>query len=251
MPKAIVSILLIFFITGCSVIRKESLIDKELIEKDNVSYKQIAESNITNDDFSIIKAEITLFTGTDKEKLIGNIKYSHTGTYLISLRNPSGIEGARVLITSDSIKINDRINKKFYYGSSKYLNQKYGITTDLIPVILGDFVTVDHDQRIINCSKNIALIETVLDGKSLIYNINCSKKRVNNIVINDQINGQSVNIEFKKFENIDNKYIARSISIINNKENEKILLNIEKFEPGLENEIKFIPGRKYEKILLK
>ena len=55
--------------------------------------------------------------------------------FLISIKSHTGIEVARIFLTGDSIMINDRINKKLYYGSTSYLKNKYGLTTAVFPVI--------------------------------------------------------------------------------------------------------------------
>ena len=118
MRKNALILLLIYCITGCSVVKRETNTDFLSEENQTNSYEQIRALNITNKDFNIIKAEIDISTDNEKQKLLGSIKYKTPETYLISIRNKSGIEAARILITSDTIMINDRINKKLYYGNT-------------------------------------------------------------------------------------------------------------------------------------
>jgi len=238
------------FITGCAILKKETTAQAGEINN-SVSYEQIRALNITNNDFNIIKAEIDIIIGNESEKMLGNIKYKETETYLVSIRNHTGIEGARILITSDSILVNDRINKKLYYGSTDYLNKKYGITTKLLPIIVGDFIIGDNDSTVMECSKNDANIEADIGGKKIHYKIDCGKKKITSVIIEDEITGKKIKIEYKKFEKDGVCQIARKITIKSNEEEERIEINIEKYELGLENDITFIPGKKYEKILLK
>jgi len=238
------------FITGCAILKKETTEQAGEI-KNSVSYEQIRALNITNNDFNIIKAEINIIIGNEREKMLGNIKYKEPETYLISIRNHTGIEGARILITSDSILVNDRINKKLYYGSTDYLNKKYGITIGLLPIITGDLIIDDNDSTVMECIKNAANINTDIGGKKIHYKIDCGKTKVTSVNIEDEITGKKLKIEFKKFEKDESCQIAKKITIKSNEENERIEINIEKCELGLENDITFIPGKKYEKILLK
>jgi len=239
------------FITGCAIVKKETVARPDGGGKKAIGYEEIKSLNITNNNFNIIKAEINIFTEGENEKLLGYIKYNNTETYLISIRNRSGIEGARILITSDSILVNDRINKKLYYGSTSYLNKKYGITTEILPIILGDFIIVNGDNRIVKCNKNTAYIDNELKGKKTHFTVDCEKMKVTSVIIEDEITERKFAIDFKKFEKYKNCYLARKITIKSSKEDERIEVNIEKFEQGVENDITFIPGKKYEKVLLK
>ena len=69
------------------------------------------------------------------------LKFEYPDKYLISIKSRTGIEGARIYISEDTILFNDRINKKMYYGSSLYLKRKYGLTTNFLPLIFGDIVS--------------------------------------------------------------------------------------------------------------
>ena len=62
--------------------------------------------------------------------------------------------------------INDRFNKKLYYGSTSYLKSKYGVTTALLPVFLGDYV---NDQKL--DSTKIKCIDGKLNILGIINNV--------------------------------------------------------------------------------
>lgn len=246
-----VLILFVPYITGCASLKKSTIQETTGIERNKVNYQEIRELNLSNNDFNIIKADI-IITGNDgKEKLLGNIKYKDGGTYLISLRNRSGIEGARIFITNDTILINDRINKTLYYGSSDYLEDKYGITTEILPIILGDFITDKRNKESLECSKNKTYINELVGTKEINYTIDCNKKKIRNISVKDKFTGTKINIELSKFIETEEYSIAQNIFITTDNQKERIDVSIEKISIGIEREITFIPGRNYEKILLK
>ena len=68
------------------------------------------------------------------------MKYRLPGNYLVSIRNKTGMEAARVYVTHDTVLINDRIYRKLYIGSNEYLLKKYGIATNSLPLVFGDYL---------------------------------------------------------------------------------------------------------------
>ena len=86
-------------------------------------FESTKNQNITNNGFFIQKAEIEIVTGEGKEKYLASIKFEKPDKYLISVKSRTGIEGARIYISNDSILVNDRINKKLYSGNTFYLKR--------------------------------------------------------------------------------------------------------------------------------
>jgi len=238
-------------ITGCAAIKKSKMQETYGIVRNKVNYQDIKELNISNNDFNIIKADIVITRIDRKEKLLGNLKYQKDGTILVSMRNRSGIEGARVFITNDTILVNDRINKELYYGSADYLEEKYGITTYMLPIILGDLITHKNNQEKIDCNKNTTFINDIISGKEINYTIDCGRRKIRNVSIKDRLSGKKINIELKNFIETEEYSIATNIYISADNQKEKIEVSIEKLVIGLEREITFIPGRNYEKVLLR
>ena len=251
MQKIIGIILLLPYITGCATLKKSTITKTAGIERNKVNYQEIRGLNLSNNDFNVIKAEIIIASSEGKERLLGNIKYQDKGTFLISLRNRSGIEGARVFITNDTIIVNDRINEKLYYGSAGYLENKYGVKTSILPVIIGDFILDDSKKEIMECIKNRTYVNEIVEGKEIFYTIDCRIQKVINVVLKDRYTGKKINIELRNFIETEEYTVARNIYITNDNKEERIDINIEKLNIGLEREITFIPGRNYEKILLR
>jgi hypothetical protein len=117
-------------IAGCSVTRNV-IVEKHdntyRFSSDNIT-ESVSQQNITNSGFFIEKAEIEINNDKGKEKFIANIKFELPDKYLISLKSRSGIEGARIYLSKDTILVNDRINQIEYYGTSFYIRKKYGFS---------------------------------------------------------------------------------------------------------------------------
>jgi hypothetical protein len=244
-------ILLCFLVNGCSVTRK--IADTE-IHNQEVQLKfmeQVKALNITNSDFNISKAEIEIANDVEKQKMICNMKYKKPGIYLISLRNQTGIEAARIFIKEDTILINDRINKKLYYGKPSYLFDKYGIATAVLPILLGDFISDINDNEEPECVNGKTIFNKKEGIRELNYTIDCRKKKVTEIRALNIETEKEIIIEFDKFNALEESTIPENIVINDNANETRINISIERIEKGLENDITFVPGKNYETVLLR
>ena len=171
-----IGFILILVLVGesCSV-RKRVEVDYKLISENmGLDIDQILKNrNITNSSFFIQKAEFSFTSREGSKRGVGSIKFEWPDRYLISIKSRSGIEGARILATSDSLFVNDRINRKFYYGSMEYIKNKFGIATSLIPILLGDFVREIKDTSRVLCREGVINILGTVDCVRSSYVISC------------------------------------------------------------------------------
>lgn len=251
MYRSSLILVVIMLFSGCSVLKPGKNTEKVPISGD-INYEQILKSNITRRDFIIQKASVKITSGGTDQKFLASIKFKAPGKYLISIRSTSGIEAARIMVDKDTIKANDRINKKFYYGSSNELNDKYGLSFKLLPVMLGDLV-IENSEEINNykCIDGIAISKTKIEKKSILFKIDCEYKKVREITILQQIENDRIKIEFSKYKAVNDFFIPGKIFAADGENETTIEINIEKIsieDPGTMN---FIPGKNYEKIRLK
>jgi hypothetical protein len=245
-------LVLLFILPGCSVsrnrIRSGTEIPGQMPEGSVLDI--IKNQNITANGFFIQKAEIEITTEEGKEKFFANIKFTKPDKYLISLRNRTGIEGARIYLSGDTILVNDRVNKKLYSGSSIYAMKKYGISQSFLPLIFGDIILEKHcESGQEKCKDGKMDLSCLIKGIRLEYSIDCSKKK---ILFVDQMNnfGQNVNIKYQNFFNVEGKLIPRNIEYSDNQRNTTIKIKVVKVQLPWEGVINFIPGKGYELIEL-
>lgn len=253
MRKIAIILLLGIFSTSCSVTRNKGERNLE-ISKDLLSgniLESIKKQNITNRSFFIQKAEIEIITQNGKLKLIGNIKFENPDKYLISIKNRTGIEGARIYISNDTILVNDRINKKLYSGSSLYLKRKYGITTSFLPLIFGDILLDEkNEEGKEKCSGDKLNIDYLVQGVLLNYDIDCKKRK---IILVNQINNfvqKGIEIKYESFINSGNILIPTIIELEDSQFNTTIKIRIVKIEFPWNGSVEFVPGKGYELIEL-
>jgi hypothetical protein len=248
----ILIILLVIYVSGCSTIRKtgRTLLNEPDIASTSINNPEY--ENLCSDNFTIKKAEIQIYSNGENQKLIAFLKYRTPGKYLISIRNKAGIEATRIYLTKDTVMINDRINKKLYTGSSKYLAKKYGVTGNALPLIVGDLVIDKGSTNIdVKCKNGTKNLIGVIDGKKIEYSLNCRfNKPVRTKIFNDNDN-QGLILNYSDFKKEENKIIAERIIIEDFTEETLITIEIKKIDFKDQEPIVFIPGNKYEKVILK
>ena len=96
--------------------------------------EEMKATNITGQPLSISRITITYENSYERRRLRANARLNGKGDLLVSVRTFAGIEAARILITRDTVKVADRINRICYIGETKELEEKYGVkynfTTD-------------------------------------------------------------------------------------------------------------------------
>jgi hypothetical protein len=239
--------------SGCSVTRKadsNNAAVPELIDARNV-LENLTKQNITSAGFFVQKAEIELSNQNGKQKFIATVKFAYPDKYLISLKSRTGIEGARIYISKDSLIGNDRINKKMYFVSVFYLKQKYGLNQSLLPLIFGDLIKEEKqllpDEK---CVGGSLVFKTVFKGVNLSYNIDCRKSKTSIVDVSSIFLEQSVKLRSVGYQNAGVITIPKVIEIEDLTQYTKIRIKFVKVEYPWYGNVKFIPGRGYEIIEL-
>ena len=210
--------------------------------------EKIIKLNITNNNFFISKAELEVSGIEGYEKLVCNIKYVYPDTYLISIRNRTGIEAARIFFRNDTVFVNDRINRKLYYGSNDQIMKKYGFNQSVLPLILGDYLTDEKESSGPEiCTNGIILKKDKINGLLIDYIVDCGISKVISTSVNE---GNPLNIRFLGFMSINDILIPENILIEKIKSREKISIKIDRIEYPWNGTIDFIPDARYEKLPL-
>lgn len=252
MRKIVRILLLGILFGGCSVFKNNGKTVPDLPASISGNIFESTEyQNITNSGFFIQKAEIETISSAGNDKFTANIKFEKPDKYLISVRSRTGIEGARIYISGDSIKMNDRINRKLYYGTSVYLQRKYGLSQSFLPLIFGDML-LDKKCRTsaVKCIEDKFTIDCQLNGVPLSYSIDCKKRKVLTVNQIRGINKEGLNIIFANYFNAGNGLIPRKIEFDDNVYGITVKIKILKVQSPWSGNISFVPGKGYELIEL-
>jgi uncharacterized protein YceK len=252
MQKLSLILTIILILSGCSAVRKQSRTVKNPEKKTVTELSEIINANITKNNFVIQKASINIVNDGQEKKLLGTLKFRNTGTYLFSIKSNAGIEAARVLITNDTVLVNDRINRKFFYGSQEILAGKYGISFSMLPLILGDYVDFqeEREEKLV-CKNGIGMIDFHDNEKNISYEIDCNIGKIIKAIILENAGTEGIKIGMSKFIISEGLSYPGVIVLEDMKKETVITLKIEKIRISEEENINFIPGNNYDKILLK
>lgn len=244
---------LIFFGAACSVSRIDERrynASPEYMEEGK-GLEGIKRQNLTANNFFIQKAEFKVISQEESINGLGSIKFEKPDKYLISLKSKGGIEVARIFISDDTILINDRINKKLYYGSPAYLKAKYGVTASVLPLLLGDYLNDDvYDNSKIKCLEGKFDIKGVINRVQVHYIIDCRSGKTLLALPEHNINGGKLQIRYSNFLRTGKAFTPWKIEVSDSLSKTTIEINIDKIESPWEGTIQFIPGSQYEQIHL-
>jgi len=240
-------------ISGCASSRKTgSFNDPIMADDQGLSIPEsVYKQNLTEKSFFIQKAEIEYINGEQKQKFLATIKFEYPGRYLISLKSRTGIEGARIFVSKDSILINDRINKAIYFGNALYLRKKFGIDQSLLALLFGDFI----DNEKINTFKDQCIngkyfLIRNIHGVKLEYLIDCKNRKITSVNIDKSYENKEISFKYDEFKRIGSVIVPKVIIMDYNDINLKVKIRVLKMEYPWNGNVKFFPGKGYELIEL-
>jgi len=172
--------------------------------------------------------------------------------YLISIKSRSGIEGARIYIAGDSIQINDRINRKLYYGTSIYLQKKFGFNQSFLPMIFGDLILDKSSSNSIEkCIDDKVDLNCQLKGILLNYKIDCKKCKLLSAKQIGSNNTEGLNLKFTNYISTGNILVPGKIECIDKMYDFTAKIKILKVQSPWSGDINFMRGKGYELIELR
>jgi hypothetical protein len=238
---------------SCSVTGKlvngTAKMSSNLLDEDVL--KSIENQNITRNNFFIQKAEIEVINQEKKEKFISNIKFEYPDRYLVSIKSKSGIEGLRIYICEDTILANDRIRRKIYVGTSFYFMNKYGLSKNFLPLIVGDII-LEKSKEIgkEKCAGDELNIDQSIGGILLNYSIDCNKRKISHVEQVNNSNREGIKIKYGNFFKKDSILVPHLIEFYDAQSNTKIRIKVVRIELRWNGKVEFVPGKGYELIEL-
>ncbi len=212
---------------------------------------EMRKHNLSNNDFSVKRADVVLKVNGDEQKFITSFKYKIPGIWLISMKSNTGIEAARAFITADTVLINDRLHKKIYYGKSNTFEEKYGIAVKTIPVLMGDFIEADRKiDNSINCIEGVDKEVAQFENFRVEYLISCRENKILRSKI-IHLDKDTIRVNYYKTKKDGNNKYPTKIIFTDSEANNIMEIKIRDMDFNNIDKIDFIPGKGYEKVLLK
>lgn len=213
--------------------------------------ESIVNQNITSRGFYIERAEFKIKSSAGEKSGLGTVKFVMPDKFLISIKSNAGIEVARIFLSGDSVLVNDRFNKRLYYGSTSYLKSKFGVTTAMLPVFLGDYVNDQKfDSTRIKCTDGKLNVLGIISNVKVKYLIDCELRKCILTVPEDMEDENSLVIKYSEFIKGTSINSPGKIEILETKSSTTIEIRIQEIISPWNGVIDFIPGKQYKKIHL-
>lgn len=242
------------YLAACSV--SKPVVQNNTVKRNTegsiVDLKGLMMQNITSESFSIQKAEVEIADQGEKQRFFASVKFNKPDSFLISIRSTAGIEAVRIFTTKDTILINDRINRIFFYGTQEAARRKYGLSSLLFPVLLGDIISSDKSEGTqYKCENGIIKVNSFVDGKKLTYLINCETLKADEIILTTETDTKPVVFNYSSFIKISDFIFAEKLSIAELNNIDLIDVKFSKIQVNWDGDITFVPGSNYEQIEIK
>ena len=144
-------LLMLVLVSGISACKTTRKIAKEPIKEYGADYLfEQLKKNELKFDWIDAKLDIDLIIDNKKNSFKGQIRMRKDSAIWISFSPALGIEMARLLITTDSIKFINRINKTYFLGDYRFVNNFLGTNVDydvLQSILLGNDLTFYEDGK--------------------------------------------------------------------------------------------------------
>jgi hypothetical protein len=249
--KVKIIILTFFIIPGCSSIknlRNES--------RNNINEKKLLErtihNNLFNSDFYIQKAKLTIENENERRQLLATLKFKYPGNCMLSIKTISGIEIARAVIQGDSIFLNDRLNRTIYRTDDCYINKKYGFEKKFMPLITGDMILNDDitEKKRNECKNGLTTLISEKDNLNIYFEVDCGKAKI--VTAKYLKDGkEKFSFTFREFRKFNENIFPVEINIDLHEKNTRMRIHIRKIDFGQVENIEFIPGKHYKKVIIK
>jgi len=234
------------FLSGCAV---KSFVAESTSFSDEGSLEKIVSSvrrnNISEESFVIEKANCSMTRNNERTRFIFNVKFNKPDTYLLSIRNSAGIEGARIYISKDTLLINDRMGKKVLHGSPQDLEKISGFPLFVLKMVFGDFVPAGGNKILKSeKSSNKVFVLQEYQGNIFQYILDIKAEKVLSIVVKNSVSKEELTINYAKFSN-SAKHIPGIIEVNDLYRNLHAKIRLDRVIVPWEGEIEFIPGKGY------
>jgi len=249
---ALATVILLLAATGCSNSRRIFSDEKAgdySIRADRL-IGEVYRQNLSERDFEITKLRMKIGENGNSHSFSGFLKHNNKGDILVSVRTIAGIEAVRILINRDSIRINDRLNRKYSHGSTQEILARLGADWKDLGLLFGDITNMKTGKDNLLCQEGYAEMKIDNGERGSMYRIDCEKKKLSWINIYNRRNNLNMFGQYGEYQSVENMIYPSSIKIILS-DKYYIDLEIERLEIVKDPEIRFSAGKGYETIIIR
>lgn len=147
--RGLFAIVLVLFVSACKIQNKAKKKDLK-VNKTEFLFNQLA-ANEFNFEHLALKASVQLYQNGKKTPFKANIRIRRDSIIWVSITPALGIEVARVMITKDTVKVLNRIDRNYFIGDYEYINKRFNIDLEfntIQSILIGNPIAFEKDEKV-------------------------------------------------------------------------------------------------------
>lgn len=250
--------ILLFFtlilLTSCHASKKAS-IKKE--EKKSVSAAEMMMQKVMENELDAewlsAYAKIKAKDANQSQSFNADIRLKKDSVFWITIYPPFlKVSVVQALITQDSIKVLDRIHKKYYEKNISYLEELVNYPLDfssLQGLILGTAITSFNETTVLNNTENSYCLNTKENNLDMALHLDNQAFTINEMCVADSSKNQSISVKMSDYNDLANKKFAhRRVIDVKTPDTYHAEIDFSKIKINEPLSFPFKASRKYEKI---
>ncbi|MEN7546863.1 DUF4292 domain-containing protein [Rapidithrix thailandica] len=151
------------------------------------------------------RAKLTFGDGTDDIKATADIRVKKDSLIWISLRSGTGIEGARALISRDSVFVIDRLNKEYYKYDYDGIYQRLNFQTqfEMIQAILIGNMPMEINTRRSQKNNDFFIIKNNKGDYKTEVSVNRTYNKLQILKAEEKKSNAQLEINYEKFQEVE------------------------------------------------
>lgn len=198
------------------------------------------------------KAKIEYATPNDKSSFKGDVRMLKDSIIWLSIKPALGLEVARIVITPDSIKVLDRINKQYLIQPYSYITQLYEAPIDfalLQSLIAGGLLDDNPRGLTVDIVDNHYLLVYESDAYRNSMHINPFNFTINQLLIEDPAYNREVRIDYDDYTAVDDQLFSHRRQVVAEANAQyRLALDFSRVSFNRDLNVTFVVNDNYERI---
>lgn len=249
MSKYILLFLLIIVTSSCAIFKSHRVAKVRTNEINSDSINERVHANYFAYKYLSAKAKIQVISTEEKTDFTASIRIKNDSAIWVSISPGFGVEVARIMMTADSVRVLDRIHKKYFsydYAVFKHYTS-IPVTLNMVEDIIAG-LPIYYDEKKVRAKKEDTLLLLTSSQKriqnTLYLNPDYTIWRMDLI---DSVMGKSLNLKYRDYNRDNLKPFALDRQLeLNDEKKTNIFINFSKVKINEPLKFPFNVKEKYD-----
>lgn len=205
MNRILIALLGVMVLTSCSKNLLPFSTNPNKFNLNNLEYEYLS-----------LKSKIKYEDQEEKQNATANIRIKKDSIIWFSITPGLGIEAARGIITKDSIKIIDKINKEYTVKAIREYTDKVHFKLDLTlleSLLIGNLIWMVKNDDKITKSPGYFIIPKKYEALSINNYIGANSMKLEKMLVSSDTSANSMQVLYSAFQEIEQKVIPTSVDM--------------------------------------